>query len=345
MDAFNTWVKAIQPIVTSTRQEGSNGKLGDFGGVFDLQKMQFEDPLLIAANDGVGTKIAVAISMKHHDNIGIDLVAMSVNDVVAQGGQPLFFLDYLASTRLNTEVATKVITSIAEGCKQAKCVLIGGETAEMPDMHREGEEEYELAGFAVGACERSDLLPHKKDIKTDDILFGLASSGFHANGFSLLRHILKEHGLDYDSAFPLDESKSIGEILLRATRIYVDSIVNAMKETSAIKALAHITGGGFIDNIPRALPSELSVEINLGSWEMPIEMQWFQNLGKWEDVEMVRTFNCGIGMVGITSPENKEKLFSILQEKGETVYEIGRVVENKKEKERVHLLGKLEALK
>lgn len=342
MDAFNTLVKVIQPMVAMTKRSGSNGHLGGFGGVFDMREAGFDDPLLIAANDGVGTKLAIAIALDRHDTIGIDLVAMSVNDVVAQGGRPLLFLDYFATSRLDIKIAEEIITGIVNGCKQAGCTLVGGETAEMPGMYKEGE--YDLAGFALGACERNNLLP-SPNIQIGDILFGLASNGFHANGFSLLRHTLKKQGIEHNAPFPFNNNRTVGEVLLEPTRIYAASLTNAMEKLNVIKSLAHITGGGLLDNIPRALPGTLSVEIDLNSWKMPMEMQWFQDLGGWDDMEMARTFNCGIGMAGVVAEENKKRLFKSLQEEGETVYEIGKVVENKEGKERVQLLGKLETLK
>ena len=335
IDAGNELVRAIAPLAAATARPGSGGVLGGFGGAFDLREAGFRDPILIAANDGVGTKLAVAIATGRHYNLGIDLVAMSVNDVIAQGGRPLLFLDYFATARLDIDIAKEVIAGIADGCKQAGCALIGGETAEMPDLYRKGD--YDLAGFALGACERGDLLPRKEDIKTGDTLFGLASEGFHANGFSLLRHTLKQQDIAYDAPFPPDETVSIGEMLLRPTRIYVQSLVHAMEETNAIKSLAHITGGGLLDNIPRALPDELGAELNLDRWTLPAEMKWFQSLGGWSTEEMARTFNCGIGVAGVTSDKDKEKLFEALRAKGETVYEIGRI--NKREKEGVCLLG------
>ena len=338
IDAGNEFVQAIAPLAAATARAGSGGVLGGFGGAFDLREAGFHDPILIAANDGVGTKLAVAIATGQHRNIGIDLVAMSVNDIIAQGGRPLLFLDYFATARLDIDIAKEVIAGIADGCKQAGCALVGGETAEMPDLYRKGD--YDLAGFALGACERGALLPRKEDIKVGDVLFGLASEGFHANGFSLLRHTLKQHDIAYDAPFPPDETTSIGEMLLRPTCIYVKSLVHAMEETSAIKSLAHITGGGLLDNIPRALPDDLCAELNLNAWKLPREMKWFQSLGGWSIEEMARTFNCGIGMVGITSPEGEEKLNESLQiedSDNKFVYRIGKVVTNRQE--RVQLLG------
>ena len=338
IDAGNEFVQAIAPLAAATARAGSGGVLGGFGGAFDLREAGFRDPILIAANDGVGTKLAIAIATGQHRNIGIDLVAMSVNDVIAQGGRPLLFLDYFATARLDIDIAKEVISGIADGCKQAGCALVGGETAEMPDLYRKGD--YDLAGFALGACERGALLPRREDIKVGDVLFGLASEGFHANGFSLLRHTLKQHEIKYDAPFPPDETVSIGEMLLRPTRIYVKPLIHAMEKTDAIKSLAHITGGGLLDNIPRALPDNLCAELNLNAWKLPTEMEWFQNLGGWDDHEMARTFNCGIGMVGITSPEGEKKLAESLGVKnGENncICRIGKIVENRQEQ--IRLLG------
>lgn len=338
LDAGAALVRAIAPLAAATGRPGCPGDLGGFGGVLDLRETGLRDPLLIAASDGVGTKLAVAKAMNRHHDIGIDLVAMSVNDVVAQGGRPLLFLDYFATSRLDVDVAREVIAGIAEGCKQAGCVLLGGETAEMPGMYRRGD--YDLAGFALGACEREELLP-RGNIRAGDRLFGLASDGFHANGFSLLRHVLKRHGMGYGDPFPPDERRCIGEVLLRPTRIYAGSLAGAMEKTGAVKSLAHITGGGLVDNIPRALPETLSVELDAGSWDLPMEMRWFRSLGDWDDQEMARTFNCGIGMAGILDGEDRSGLFSCLRAQGETVYEIGRVVERKPGRERVAIPGGL----
>ena len=335
IEAGNEFVRAIAPLAASTARAGSKGALGGFGGAFDMREAGFQDPILIAANDGVGTKLAVAIAMGQHRSIGIDLVAMSVNDVVAQGGQPLMFLDYFATARLDIDVAKEIVAGIADGCRQAGCALVGGETAEMPGIYHNND--YDLAGFALGACERGELLPRKEVIQAGDTLFGLASGGFHSNGFSLLRHTLKQHGIEYDAPFPPDKAISVGEILLRPTRIYVESLVHAMDETRAIKSLAHITGGGLLDNIPRALPDNLCVELNLNGWELPAEMKWFQSLGGWNVEEMARTFNCGIGMAGIVADKDRERLFDILRKKGETIHEIGQV--SRKKQESVRLLG------
>ena len=335
IDAGEALVRAIKPFAAATRRPGSKSELGGFGGVFDLRAAGFEDPLLIAANDGVGTQLAIAKAMQRHETIGIDLVAMCANDVVAQGGEPLLFLDYLATSHLDVAVAETVVAGIAQGCRQAGCVLIGGETAEMPGMYQKGD--YDLAGFALGACERGNLLP-RHSIKAGDMVFGLASNGFHANGFSLLRHTLKEKKTSYDAPFPPDKSKSIGEILLRPTRIYVASVLDAI---DSIKALAHITGGGLLNNIPRALPDGLSVQLDLSAWRIPPEIRYFQSLGSWEDREMARTFNCGIGMAGIAAAEDQEELFAALQAKGEKVYAIGSVVKSRLGQERVELTGAL----
>ena len=333
IDAGEALVTALKPLAAATRRPGSAAVLGGFGGVFDLRAAGFKDPLLIAANDGVGTKLAVASAMRRHETIGIDLVAMCVNDVIAQGGEPLLFLDYFATSRLDAAVAETVIAGIAQGCKQANCALAGGETAEMPGMYRDGD--YDLAGFALGACERGDLLP-RNNIEAGDLVFGLASNGFHANGFSLLRHILREQNIGFDAPFPADKSKTIGEVLLRPTRIYAAALHGL---AGRIKALAHITGGGLPGNIPRILPDGLSVQIDAGAWHIPAEMAYFQSLGGWSDHEMARTFNCGIGMAGIVAAAEKQNLLTCLQARGEMALEIGRVVQSAPGQARVQLLG------
>ncbi|MBX3494383.1 MAG: phosphoribosylformylglycinamidine cyclo-ligase, partial [Parvibaculum sp.] len=294
IDAGNALVRAIGPLAASTRRTGSDAALGGFGGLFDLAACGFKDPVLVAANDGVGTKLRVAIDANIHDTVGIDLVAMSVNDLVVQGAEPLFFLDYYATGKLHVDVAREVIAGIAEGCRQAGCALIGGETAEMPGMY--ARDDYDLAGFAVGAVERDGVLP-RGDVAEGDVLLGLASSGFHSNGYSLVRRIVEDSRISYSAPFPGGGGASIGEVLLTPTRIYVKSVLKAIRETGAIKALAHITGGGFVENIPRVLPDGLAAEIEGASWEMPPVFRWLMELGGIDDTEMGRTFNCGIGMI------------------------------------------------
>ena len=323
IDAGNALVKAIKPIVKATARSGSDTEIGGFGGLFDLKAAGFSDPVLVAANDGVGTKLKVAIETGKHDTVGIDLVAMCVNDLVVQGAEPLFFLDYFATGKLDVEAATDVIAGIAEGCKQANCALIGGETAEMPGMY--AKDDYDLAGFAVGAAERGTLLP--KDVKAGDVLIGLASSGVHSNGFSLVRRILEANQLTFDSAASFADGKSIGEALLEPTRIYVRSTLKAIRETGGVKALAHITGGGFPENIPRVLPDGLAAHLDLAAVTPPPVFGWLQKLGGVVDKEMLRTFNCGVGMIIVAEPEKADAVIATLGEAGEAPFKLGTLAD------------------
>jgi phosphoribosylformylglycinamidine cyclo-ligase len=320
IDAGNALVQAIKPIVKATSRPGSDTEIGGFGGLFDLKAAGFSDPVLVAANDGVGTKLKVAIETGKHDTVGIDLVAMCVNDLVVQGAEPLFFLDYFATGKLDVTAATDVIAGIAEGCKQANCALIGGETAEMPGMY--AKDDYDLAGFAVGAAERGTLLP-SADVKAGDVLIGLASSGVHSNGFSLVRRILEANSLSFTDPAPFAEGKSIGEALLEPTRIYVRSTLKAIRETGAIKALAHITGGGFPENIPRVLPSDLAARLDLAKVTPPAVFGWLQKLGGVANTEMLRTFNCGIGMILVADADRADALMAVLKDAGEAPVVLG----------------------
>lgn len=324
IDAGNELVRAIGPLAASTRRTGSDAKLGGFGGLFDLAACGFKDPVLVAANDGVGTKLKVAIDANIHDTVGIDLVAMSVNDLVVQGAEPLFFLDYYATGKLHVDIARDVVAGIAEGCRQAGCALIGGETAEMPGMYTGND--YDLAGFAVGAVERDQVLP-RGDVAAGDVLLGLASSGFHSNGYSLVRRIIEDQRLSWSAPFPGGDGASIGETLLTPTRIYVKSVLRGIRETGAIKALAHITGGGFVENIPRVLPEGLAAEIDGASWTLPPVFRWLMGLGGIDEAEMGRTFNCGIGMVAVVPAESVEAVTETLADAGETVTRIGHISE------------------
>lgn len=323
IDAGNALVEAIKPIVKSTKRAGSDSVIGGFGGLFDLGAAGFKDPILVAANDGVGTKLKIAIEADSHDKVGIDLVAMCVNDLIVQGAEPLFFLDYFSTGKLDVEQGKTIIEGIAEGCRQAGAALIGGETAEMPGMYSGGD--YDLAGFAVGAAERGSLLP--VDLAAGDIVLGLASSGVHSNGFSLVRKIVELGGLSWQAPAPFAPQTSLGEALLEPTRIYVKSILAAIKETGNIKALAHITGGGFVENIPRVLPDNLAVTINLDAIEVPPVFSWLQKTGSVEESEMLRTFNCGVGMVVVVNEQAKDEITTILTANGEQVFELGQLVE------------------
>ncbi|MCF6320855.1 MAG: phosphoribosylformylglycinamidine cyclo-ligase [Rhizobiaceae bacterium] len=324
IDAGNALVEAIKPIVKSTARPGSDTLIGGFGGLFDLKAAGFKDPVLVAANDGVGTKLRVAIEAGLHDSVGIDLVAMCVNDLVVQGAQPLFFLDYFATGALDVEEATSVISGIAEGCIEAGCALIGGETAEMPGMYAKGD--YDLAGFAVGAVERGSLLP-SGEIKPGDKILGLSSSGIHSNGFSLLRKIVENARLDWQSCAPFDNSQTLARAFLTPTRIYVKSLLAAIAQNNGIRALAHITGGGLTENIPRVLPKNLAVEIDLGKIDMPKIFHWLSKTGGISEHEMLRTFNCGIGMVVIVDSSECDLVGELLEKDGESVSLIGEVSE------------------
>ena len=309
IDAGNALVMAIGPLIKATQRPGADGTIGGFGGLFDLKAAGFVDPILVAANDGVGTKLKIAIETGRHETIGIDLVAMCVNDLVVQGAEPLFFLDYFATGKLETGVAEAVISGIATGCAAAGCALIGGETAEMPGMYAAGD--YDLAGFSVGAAERDQLLP-RKDIAAGDVLIGLPSSGVHSNGYSLVRKLVADRGLAWDSAAPFDSTCSLGEALLEPTRIYVQPVLAAIRQTGAIKALAHITGGGLTENIPRVLPDGLRADIDRTSWTMPSVFKWLQAEAGLDDSEMHRTFNCGIGMIVICAEAHADVVIATI---------------------------------
>jgi len=323
IDAGNAMVEKIKPLVRSTRRPGADGEIGGFGGLFDLKAAGFVDPVLVAANDGVGTKVKVAIESGIHGTVGIDLVAMCVNDLVVQGAEPLFFLDYFATGKLDPDQGAAIVGGIAEGCRQAGCALIGGETAEMPGLYSGGD--YDLAGFAVGAAERGQLLP-TDDVVEGDILLGIASSGLHSNGFSLVRRIVAQSGLKWTDKAPFAVGQTLGEALLEPTRIYVRSILKAIRETHGIKALAHITGGGFPENIPRVLPKNYAAELDLEEIDVPAVFSWLARTGGVAPAEMMRTFNCGIGMVTVVAAGQAAQVAAVLQAAGETVTPIGRIV-------------------
>jgi phosphoribosylformylglycinamidine cyclo-ligase len=323
IDAGNRLVDLIKPMVRATARSGTEAEIGGFGGLFDLKAAGFKDPVLVAATDGVGTKLKIAIETGLHGGIGIDLVAMSVNDLVVQGAEPLFFLDYFACGKLDPEAAAAIVAGIAEGCRESGCALIGGETAEMPGLYKAGD--YDLAGFAVGAAERGMLLP-RSDIVAGDAVLGLASSGVHSNGFSLVRRIVEMSGLALADQAPFSPVMTLGGALLTPTRLYVKSCLRAIQATGAVKGLAHITGGGFTDNIPRVLPRELGVRIDLARLLVLPVFKWLAGQGKIAELELLRTFNCGIGMIAIVKPDAVDAVTAVLTEAGESVTLLGEVI-------------------
>jgi phosphoribosylformylglycinamidine cyclo-ligase len=337
ISAGNAFVEAIKPLARATARRGSDSTLGGFGALFDLKACGYRDPVLVAANDGTGTKLMVAIESEIHDTIGVDLVAMSVNDLVVQGAEPLFFLDYFACGKLDLATAKAVISGIAEGCRQAGCALIGGETAEMPGLYQ--EHDYDLAGFAVGAVERGNILP-RSDIEPGDIILGLASSGLHSNGFSLVRRIVEKSGRRYAEPAPFDRGQSLGRALLVPTRIYVKQLLEVLR-SGRIKALAHITGGGLVENIPRVLPAGHAASIDLATLPYPPVFAWLRAEGEIGQAEMLRTFNCGVGMIVVARAADSAALANELEARGERVFLLGEIVPCALTEERVRLLGKL----
>ncbi|MCB1521474.1 MAG: phosphoribosylformylglycinamidine cyclo-ligase [Hyphomicrobiaceae bacterium] len=337
IDAGNALVTAIKPLVKATRRAGADSELGGFGGLFDLKAAGFRDPILVAANDGVGTKLKIAIDTGRHATIGIDLVAMCVNDLVVQGAEPLFFLDYFSCGKLDVDVATAVVGGIADGCRQAGCALIGGETAEMPGLYGAGD--YDLAGFAVGAAERGSLLP-RSDIRVGDILIALASSGVHSNGYSLVRRLVSASGHTWHDEVPFaatvdgneGQRATFADLLLTPTRIYVKPLLAAIRATGgtcggAIKALSHITGGGLSENIPRVLPDNVAARIDLSQLSpLPPVFGWLADTGNLDDAELLRTFNCGVGMVVVADAARGSEVIDALRDAGETPRVIGEVV-------------------
>ena len=319
--AGNALVRAIAPLAKATARPGADASLGGFGGFFDLKAAGYRDPLLVAANDGVGTKLKLAILSGRHDGVGIDLVAMCANDLIVQGAEPLFFLDYFATGRLEAGVAERVIASIAEGCREAGCALIGGETAEMPGMYVEGD--YDLAGFCVGAVERGEALTGER-VADGDLILGLASSGVHSNGFSLVRRLAADRHWKLDRPALFDSDRLLIDALLAPTRIYVRPLLPLVR-AGRIHALAHITGGGLLENVPRVLPEGLHARIDAAAWPQPRLMAFLQAQGTIEPEEMARTFNCGIGMVLIVSQGDADDVTHALADAGETVFRIGRV--------------------
>jgi phosphoribosylformylglycinamidine cyclo-ligase len=328
IDAGNALVAAIKPLVKATRRPGADADLGGFGGLFDLKAAGYKDPILVAANDGVGTKLKIAIETGQHATIGVDLVAMCVNDLLVQGAEPLFFLDYFSTGKLDVAVAREVIAGIAAGCHEAGCALIGGETAEMPGMYGKGD--YDLAGFAVGAVERGEVLP-RGDITVGDILIGLPSSGVHSNGYSLVRKLVAASGLEWDAPAPYAPETKLAANLLTPTRIYVKPVLDAMRATGgtkaggAVKALAHITGGGLSENLPRVLPDGVGATVDVGAWAPPAVFGWLKTAGNLDDAEMLRTFNCGIGLVIVAAREQAGQVLQELRATGEAPMIIGRI--------------------
>lgn len=318
IDAGNRLVDLIKPMVRATARAGADAEIGGFGGLFDLKAAGFKDPVLVAATDGVGTKVKIAIETGIHNGIGVDLVAMSVNDLVVQGAEPLFFLDYFACGKLDPEATAAIVAGIAEGCRESGCALIGGETAEMPGLYKDGD--YDLAGFAVGAAERGTLLPGR------DIVIGLASSGVHSNGFSLVRKIVEKSGLGFDAPAPFAPVMTLGGALLTPTRLYVKSCLRAIRDTGGVKGLAHITGGGFTDNIPRVLPTSLGVRIDLAQLPVLPVFKWLAQQGDIAELELLRTFNCGIGMIAIVGREASAAVMESFRANGETAVQLGEVI-------------------
>jgi len=320
IDEGDRLVDAIKPLAKSTRRPGADAALGGFGGAFDLKAAGFKDPVLISGTDGVGTKLRIAIDTGKLDTVGIDLVAMCVNDVLAQGAEPLFFLDYFATGRLDTSKAKDVVSGIAEGCRQAGAALIGGETAEMPGMY-DGDD-FDLAGFVVGAVERDSILPRHQDMAAGDILIGVASSGPHSNGYSLIRKVVEVSGLSWEAPSPFAKGQSLGESLMAPTKIYIKSILPLI-EDELVSGLAHITGGGLTDNTPRMLPDTLTPDFDFDAWPRPEVFKWLQETGQIAEEEMRRAFNCGIGLVLCVKQDNEAKVLSALKESGETAWTIG----------------------
>lgn len=319
--AGNALVEAIKPAAKATARAGVMAGLGGFGALFDLKAAGYHDPILVAATDGVGTKLRIAIDTGHLETIGIDLVAMCVNDLVCQGAEPLFFLDYFATGKLDVPAATRIITGIAEGCRQSGCALIGGETAEMPGMY--DAQDFDLAGFAVGAMERGATLP--AGVQPGDVLLGLASDGVHSNGYSLVRRIVAQTGLGWGAPAPFG-AHSLGAELLAPTRLYVRPALAAIR-AGGVHALAHITGGGLTENLPRVLPDDLGADIDLGAWPLPPVFRWLAAEGGVAQSEMLKTFNAGIGMVLVVAPDRAEALASLLRAEGESVHHLGTVTE------------------
>ena len=322
IDAGEMLVEHIKPLAKSTARPGSEPSLGGFGALFDLKAAGFEDPLIVTTTDGVGTKLKIAIETGRHDGVGIDLVAMCVNDLLAQGAEPLLFLDYYATGRLEIDAARRVVAGIAEGCRQAGCALVGGETAEMPGMYTDGD--YDLAGFSLGAVERGHALPYLDRQAAGDIIIGLGSSGPHSNGYSLVRKVVEKSGLAWGDDAPFAKDRSLAQALMEPTRIYVKPVLPLMK-AGLIKGAAHITGGGLIENPPRCIAEGLQASFDWDAWPMPAVFQWLAETGGISDHEMRRTFNCGVGFILIVAPENAEPVLAALLNAGEVAFVCGQL--------------------
>ncbi|ANC53645.1 phosphoribosylformylglycinamidine cyclo-ligase [Brevundimonas sp. GW460-12-10-14-LB2] len=322
IDAGEMLVEHIKPLAKSTARPGSEPSLGGFGALFDLKAAGFQDPLIVTTTDGVGTKLKIAIETGRHDGVGVDLVAMCVNDLLAQGAEPLLFLDYYATGRLEIDAARRVVAGIAEGCRQAGCALVGGETAEMPGMYTEGD--YDLAGFSLGAVERGHALPYLDRQAAGDVIIGLASTGPHSNGYSLVRKVVEKSGLAWGDDAPFAKDRSLAQALMEPTRIYVKPVLPIMK-AGLVKGAAHITGGGLIENPPRCIAEGLQARFDWNAWPMPAVFQWLAETGGISDHEMRRTFNCGVGFILIVAPENAEPVLAALLNAGEVAFVCGQL--------------------
>lgn len=327
-------VQKIKPLAKKTLRDGVINGIGGFGALFEISK-KYQEPVLVSGTDGVGTKLKLAFALNKHDTVGQDLVAMSVNDILVQGAESLFFLDYFACGKLNVNVAADVVAGIAKGCELAGCALIGGETAEMPDMYPDGE--YDLAGFAVGVVEKSKII-NGKNIKNGDVILGLASSGVHSNGYSLVRKIVEISGVDLKSAEKFDGEKTLAQAILEPTKIYVKPVLAAINADVKIKGIAHITGGGLSENIPRILPENVIAELQYKNWVRPKIFDWLQQNGNIADAEMARTFNCGIGLILVVAAEEVAKLTQILQDHGEKVFQIGEIKARQNDEHQVKII-------
>ena len=322
IDAGNALIERIKPLAKATRRPGADAALGGFGALFDLKAAGYDDPLLVTTTDGVGTKLKIAIDTGMHDTVGIDLVAMCVNDLLAQGAEPLMFLDYFATGKLDVEAAARVVAGIAEGCSQAGAALVGGETAEMPGMYSEGD--YDLAGFCVGAVDRSGVLPKLQAQQAGDVLIAIGSSGPHSNGYSLIRRIVERSGLAWDAPAPFEDGKTLAQALMAPTRIYIKSVLPQIK-AGRIKGVAHITGGGLIENPPRAIADGLVARFDWDAWTLPPVFQWLAQAGGVAEHEMRRTFNCGVGLVLIVDPHHLPDVLDGLLHAGEEAFVCGEL--------------------